>query len=994
MTASNLRGRSLGLMMALAAGWAVVQTWNMEAETRTLATGYQERVGQYVAAGLIEYDQALGHLRLKPLHDGIGATDLLREAHAFAAQSPLRNDLREPRLWEIEGGVVVRLDEAARVRFAARRTPAWNNGARLAADQFLNPPVVELRSLRTDTVTRSTFGSQSSLLKLWATPPSEAPGPTGTARGWRISITEGSAPSAAAVEVATVSATPVDDKNRRRVGFTLTRARTAPALTIGINLKALDRGGSIRLHDGDEVFVRPSGETGTVYAFAALDRDLVGVSRRDNDTARARTGLAAFDRVLSPTLGRTATMMGYHPRLNPAIDLTLNGDIQRHLDRQLAAAFESLTQGGGNGETLAAVVMNAQSGDVLALASHEAEDGNAATRRLAPVVPPALRLLPVGSANKPLIAAALVANEPELQRFTVGPVCPGGSGCLANDVLGTPLSAPLNDVRNYGEVVSLSRFLEVSDNYYAASLMNIGFGRTGGSEDRGPCSIPTAKGVFVPDGCPAGFRRSSKLEIPGQARFLPDEALGAAAAGHPAMRKLEMMFDIRPAAFETISPIGAAPARETVRTCVAAFGTRRVFGTDQSDISVWTGWIGNRSKQTGKKVADPAACTLADASPQRSNFKIHAAVDFRQQLATIMLGNGEGQWSAVGLAQAYSRLVMGTIVYANFVTGASHSGLSGSDEDIALEKGWLETARRLLGNGLSRVVTGQGGTARALLPDVVTLAQEVAVEGRYRLGVFGKTGTPEVLLREPTALSRAINAMIGSGHLVALPVDTDVYKQATTRLTLVGDPSFGTGALTVQETGTAALARALRDIQARSLASDVSADVAGIKPDALAAQLKALSRSCEGQADQACPLVYRHRRLVSYRPPVKTVDKTGEGSPNGKVMALVLALYPNRPGLTVDAGTGLVTDFSKPPALAWTVVVNVQADTSDNKDIHLDLVRRVLAGPLRCHLVHAGQGVARLRAQCQAQRRLQAPLPAVKQPKTVKGGVRDKVAVK
>jgi hypothetical protein len=143
------------------------------------------------------------------------------------------------------------------------------------------------------------------------------------------------------------------------------------------------------------------------------------------------------------------------------------------------------------------------------------------------------------------------------------------------------------------------------------------------------------------------------------------------------------------------------------------------------DVAVWRGLSG----------ASPScASPLAGASPERERLGFDAIASFRNDYLMAVLGGSRSTWSAIKMAEVYSRIVTGRQVRARFTPAAS---LPVAD----LPMGNPQIRATVL-DGLSRVV--KSGTA-------AWLGREFAGMG-YGPDVvlFGKTGTMKVAGEAPS----------------------------------------------------------------------------------------------------------------------------------------------------------------------------------------------------------------------------------------------------
>ena len=148
-------------------------------------------------------------------------------------------------------------------------------------------------------------------------------------------------------------------------------------------------------------------------------------------------------------------------------------------------------------------------------------------------------------------------------------------------------------------------------------------------------------------------------------------------------------------------------------------------------------------------------------TPTEVNLGANITQSFRQDLYTMLLGQGNNQWSNLQLAQAMGRLLLGapesrahlvervtrpsdadadaapTVLWQLPTTAAPNA-----DADTAVGERWplREEDRRLVLQGMAAVVERPAGTAYALSAPLAELNGRAPHGVSYRL--FAKTGTP------------------------------------------------------------------------------------------------------------------------------------------------------------------------------------------------------------------------------------------------------------
>lgn len=158
---------------------------------------------------------------------------------------------------------------------------------------------------------------------------------------------------------------------------------------------------------------------------------------------------------------------------------------------------------------------------------------------------------------------------------------------------------------------------------------------------------------------------------------------------------------------------------------------------------------------------------MLSASPDREFLNIDSATSFRGGLIPLILGDGDSQWSAVKVAEAYSRIVKGTRVFATFLaTDARPPALPS-----------FNVARSAVTSGLA---LNYGGTAfNTRIPAALDkLTNRRAAHGLV-LGAFSKTGTMVVPARTSASCGdRDPDHCSGKAFAIVLAA----YDQHTPRL--------------------------------------------------------------------------------------------------------------------------------------------------------------------------------------------------------------------
>lgn len=523
----------------------------------------------------------------------------------------------------------------------------------------------------------------------------------------------------------------------------------------------IGEGDVVRAHQEGRLDERFQVETGEEAAVVSFLTQVNGEPRRRSFPDRlsmAREVAYAVDAAVDAARGEGMEREDFD------VHLTLDPFLDDRLDRVLA---DFARRYGSRLPRAAVTVMEPQSGRLLALASHP---GTGALRRHG-VEPDSTRweLLrrnhnfhqhPVGSAAKPFLAAAALAAHPALATLRV-PCTPGGQ---PETLLGYDMGSynlP-GDCQGEGEegLVDLEGFLEVSSNRY---MLYLGLLSMAEWEDGRPVAVPGADPLPPEEGYVVG-RRSLRGkpwlpmvryddDVPGDDQTLLQEVTQQSDLGD----RFEALFDQ-----------GAVYRREGM--------------VEGLDLDLWNpvlraaygGGEGETSVPAPAAGDAPAprpvsAIAFSPVAPEEVNLRLNLAQQLRQDLYTVLLGNGNNRWSNVQLAEALSRLVTGRAVEARLVervsvpaeriggiggagVGAGAGGLPEDevlwdlDDVLAAQEppplaGELPgSARERILAGMRRVVESPRGTAREVGLAVDRINRRAPEGVTYR--ALGKTGTP------------------------------------------------------------------------------------------------------------------------------------------------------------------------------------------------------------------------------------------------------------
>jgi hypothetical protein len=488
---------------------------------------------------------------------------------------------------------------------------------------------------------------------------------------------------------------------------------------------------------GDRVLVRSSAKANQVNvevgAVAIEQQDSTSIAWRllePNATVTFRSGARNESFVLSQTAAAisrwTAGGRVKHPGLEGFGDsvafalsgkprqariTTLDRDFQTIAQASLDTVADDLAEQTGGTFRGAVTIMDASSGEVLAMASYPARLDS---------LPPALRrvkrgralvernhnldLLPIGSVAKAPISMAILQADPRpfdqgLASFRLRP-----AGAPFHTLLGMDLGAQFPaDHSSAAGLIDYPRFLEVSSNKYALGLMMMAFGEQ-------------------PGGSYAGSLGSELYEIGGRPRQDAPQ--------------LAILRNARPGDGGAIPNMEVTPPLTWTPVMARMFSVSVEGRSCGYELGVWRGWIG---------AGAPCRSSFAAASPETESLGLNNIHDLAADYLMTILGGSRSSWSTVKVAEMFSRIVTGSMTSARFTRVPP--------DEIAVDALPVRPeVRRIVLEGLGRVVTQ--GTGKGLRSESLGYGPNV----RF----FAKTGTPNVDDVEVTPASRALQTLAGA----------------------------------------------------------------------------------------------------------------------------------------------------------------------------------------------------------------------------------------
>ena len=293
-----------------------------------------------------------------------------------------------------------------------------------------------------------------------------------------------------------------------------------------------------------------------------------------------------------------------------------------------------------------------------------------------------------------------------------------------------------------------------------------------------------------------------------------------------------------------------------------------------------------------------------------------------------MLGNGEGRWTTIKLAEAYARLATGRMVTASFLHTDPHTPERFQPVDPLFAD---PASRARLTHAMTLVMNGTAAHTR--IPAAITALQvELASQGLV-LGQFSKTGTPTVPEVATPPVVRGIDGIISKGRLSIVNGRLMLFAAGTQQPVAITD----------------ARGRKVSSPDAsRALAADPTLagvlKLAGVSPQSVVRELAQF----DGELAQGGKpfRVNAHTGVLVEVSGGQVVLEDRSDAPRGKVFALVVGAYPQ--GVPLE--NGRAANGASRPLRAYSVVVNLQFKDlrSENAaaDLAADIAKELLAARL------------------------------------------------
>jgi hypothetical protein len=449
-------------------------------------------------------------------------------------------------------------------------------------------------------------------------------------------------------------------------------------------------------------------------------------------------------RVRDPRLGRFAeafeAAMGEAMQRHAHVERTnVSTSLDAHLQASLQSALEAYMTPHGP-KRAAVTVMDARTGEVLALASWPVSKSESRPILDLNTEDPErnqnFHAMPIGSAAKPLIAAAILAEQPKLATLKVTP-----GEIPIRQILGVGLESEIKTDHALSKQIDFKTFLQWSSNRYALSLLLLSATRA--PEQTGPI-------------------QSQPYQIEGRPKDHLPPLLFDHGSGPPTQNCLlqpqcvylgEMNGGILPWAARLYDYYGVdyeSPRRKRPGD----------VGDDTYDMGVWGDLFSmSEMSATGETRYISA---LKDISPERQVFPTEDIRSFRDDFVQTILGGEEFPWTTLRLAEAYARLVMNRKVSATLIERQLVPIEREQNKDLAPVLGIASQPWQAIREGMAAVPEGTG---KIIEPDRKNL--EILAQKRGEvIGLWAKTGTPNLDVLTATPVEAALDDLIHAGKLV------------------------------------------------------------------------------------------------------------------------------------------------------------------------------------------------------------------------------------
>jgi hypothetical protein len=697
---------------------------------------------------------------------------------AFLRNSYLSRDLLrvEPVIWSIQNGLVTGIDEGAHaVPLPSQRPEIWTGDLNYRETQ---PAEIQMQLTQTDGAGPNLLFVQPSLTQKAGFQSKEesedvlvTQGANGQYTSVRFLLTDGPAGKGSVVA------------QFYQVGNVLIVVPEQSAYQVLVNGEAVTmRARAIRPGNRVEVVSRRRGADREVYQSWRAEEVVIAppaLSTYRPWSLRQRSNEAPdLTQAIELSLSRYINNEDKPGTFSNDADvfLTLDGQMQAQLNALLRRYVRdpdvavALKLRGVDDYQIAVTVMDALTGEILALGQSIKQPPSIDDQDITPEdrTPPLnlnFRRLQIGSAAKPLIAAAILESNPSLSTFALV-----GKSEVEEDSKGRPIRLKQILGRAFepgdntlggenGEGCDFNCFMRQSSNRYAAALMLMA-----ASPPQRDFLVAT-NGAYSLNGQPQAFRDASRFEGEGPIKDGPTVPRPASGP--------TVSLDW----YSRVQALYRVPYRAPNNDSRLAMGDPPYLGDDNFNMGVWTGFPGlvataGGGSQTSGDQPDLWR-SFYGATPERENFRLDRASKFRESYLPVMLGGGEGSWTTVTMAEAYSRLVTRRAVEARLFRRLMQE----NSDELSLEPTsssaqfavlpLKETVHQIVTDAMA-LVTGVGGTAYNGFEkgsEGAFGALQSQLPAAWVLRIFSKTGTPELQILRFGPVERAVNDLIRIGRV-------------------------------------------------------------------------------------------------------------------------------------------------------------------------------------------------------------------------------------
>lgn len=421
------------------------------------------------------------------------------------------------------------------------------------------------------------------------------------------------------------------------------------------------------------------------------------------------------ERVTHPGLGPLAD--GLVAAMGPGssdLRVSLDGELQAVAQAALDTEARRLQGAGGDAFPASVTLMDAMTGEILAMASYPSTPGDLTvaqrkTRQGQRLITQNqnLRRHVIGSTAKAPLGMAILDADPILATLKIAP---GGNEPIRT-ILGIDMGREFGNHGSGGEQIGFATFLETSSNRYALALMLMAIGEDPARSYDGMRSTETWS-----------LNGQNRTDIPRLPLFKPDDQPGEfgmkpelpASFVFPWGERLEALFDVE----------------SQQRVC------------PETDLGVWRGLA---ARADARFNANDCGSLFSAVSPEREFLGLNTVSSLSEQYLMDILGGARSVWTSVKLAEVYSRIVTGLQVRARLTPRIDDDIPEAAPDPLELRS---QASRADVMAGLAQVVSGPNGTAARLGAQFRTFGYGESVT------LYGKTGTANL---DPPSVQGAAN---------------------------------------------------------------------------------------------------------------------------------------------------------------------------------------------------------------------------------------------